>query len=137
MVSTFVFVQIAPYKIEYPLKGLEKEEKIRVMALSYVADLSQASFACLVSADGEVSNHIRLEHILKRKNAWKVSDRVGKEEDMAKLKKFILDKKPRFVLCKPFEPDCHRMRFERSSDAARRSEEHRGRPSRRGTHPRH
>ena len=97
MVSTFVFVQIAPYKIEYPLKGLEKEEKIRVMALSYVADLSQASFACLVSADGEVSNHIRLEHILKRKNAWKVSDRVGKEEDMAKLKKFIFDKKPRVI----------------------------------------
>jgi len=51
------------------------------MALSYVADLEQVSFACLVSAHGKVINHTRLEHILKQNNAWKESDWGGKEKD--------------------------------------------------------
>ena len=67
------------------------------MALSYVSDLEQASFGCLVSVDGEVTDHIRLEHILKRKNAWKECDRVGKEKDMGVLRNFILNKKPHVI----------------------------------------
>jgi transcription elongation factor SPT6 len=51
---------------------------LRVMAISYVDELDQAAFGCLLSGDGECTDHIRLEHILKRKNAWKESDKAGK-----------------------------------------------------------
>ena len=67
------------------------------MALSYVADLDQAVFGCLVNVDGECTDHIRLEHILKRKNAWKESDRAGKEKDLNMLRNFIFNKKPHVI----------------------------------------
>lgn len=80
MSYVFLKLQVAPYRTE-----LQEEEEdewdtkngIRVMALSYVADYEQASFGCLVSTDGECTDHIRLENMLKRKDAWKDSDRAG------------------------------------------------------------
>ena len=73
-------MQVAPYETDFP----EEEEDewdtkngLRVMAISYTSDLEQASFGCLVNVDGECSDHIRLENILKRKNAWKDIDRAG------------------------------------------------------------
>lgn len=67
------------------------------MALSYVADLDQAAFGCVVNIDGEVMDHIRLEHILKRKNAWNERDRDGKERDLTMLRKFIRKYKPHVI----------------------------------------
>lgn len=67
------------------------------MAISYVADLDQAVFGCLVNRDGECTDHIRLEHILKRKNAWKEMDRAGKERDLSLLRNFIFNKKPHVI----------------------------------------
>lgn len=91
--------QVAPYKIDFPDDEDEWDTKngIRAMAVSYVADLDQAAFGCLVNTDGECSDYIRLEHILKRKNAWKESDRVGKEKDMNTLRNFIFNKKPHVI----------------------------------------
>ena len=90
---------MAPYKIDFPDDEDEWDTKngIRVMALSYVADLDQAAFGCLVNVDGECSDHIRLEHILKRKNAWKETDRAGKERDLKMLRNFIYSKKPHVI----------------------------------------
>lgn len=90
---------MAPYKTDFPDEEDEWDTKngIRVMALSYVADYDQAAFGCLVNVDGECTDHIRLEHILKRKNAWKESDRAGKERDLSMLRNFIFNKKPHVI----------------------------------------
>ena len=51
---------------------------LRVMAISYVADLDQAAFGCLMNGEGECTDHIRLEHILKRSKSWREKDVAGK-----------------------------------------------------------
>lgn len=93
------WLKVSPYKVDFPDEEDEWDTKngIRVMALSYVADLDQAAFGCLVNPDGECTDHIRLEHILKRKNAWKEMDRTGKERDLAMLRNFIFNKKPHVI----------------------------------------
>jgi transcription elongation factor SPT6 len=56
------------------------------MGLSYVADLDQEAFCCLINVDGVCSNYIRLQNILKRK-----------ERDLATLMKFIISTKPHAI----------------------------------------
>lgn len=92
-------VQVSPYRVDFADEEDEWDTKngIRVMALSYVADLDQAAFGCLVNVDGEVTDHIRLEHILKRKNAFHERDRVSKEKDLRMLRNFIYKKKPHVI----------------------------------------
>jgi transcription elongation factor SPT6 len=63
----------------------------------YVEDLDQAAFGCLINVDGECSDHIRLQHILKRKNASKGMDRTGKERDLEMLRNFIFSMKPHVI----------------------------------------
>ena len=93
------WIKVAPYKVDFPDEEDEWDTKngIRVMALSYVADQDQATFGCLVSPDGECSDHIRLEHILKRSNSHREMDRKGKERDMNQLRTFIFNKKPHVI----------------------------------------
>ena len=89
---------MAPYKVDFDdEEDWDTKNGIRVMGLSYVADLDQAAFGCLINVDGECSDHIRLEHILKRKNAWKEMDRTGKERDLYMLRNFIFSKKPHVI----------------------------------------
>jgi transcription elongation factor SPT6 len=63
----------------------------------YVEDLDQEAFCCLINVDGECSDHIRLQHILKRKNASKGMDRTGKERDLEMLRNFIFSMKPHVI----------------------------------------
>ncbi|KAK4008393.1 hypothetical protein OUZ56_013534 [Daphnia magna] len=92
------WLKVAPYKVDFDdEEEWDTKNGIRVMALSYVADLDQAAFGCLINVDGECSDHIRLEHILKRKNAWKEIDRAGKERDLNMLRNFIFSKKPHVI----------------------------------------
>jgi transcription elongation factor SPT6 len=46
---------------------------------------------------GECSDHIRLQHILKRKNTSKGMDRTGKERDLEMLRNFIFSMKPHVI----------------------------------------
>ena len=72
---------MAPYSIGFPDEEEDEwdtKNGLRVMAISYTSDMEQASFGCLVNVDGECSDHIRLEHILKRKNAFRDIDRAGR-----------------------------------------------------------
>jgi transcription elongation factor SPT6 len=46
---------------------------------------------------GECSDHIRLQHILKRKNTSKGMDRTGKERDLEMLRNFIFSVKPHVI----------------------------------------
>lgn len=63
----------------------------------YVVCREEPAFCALVDGDGEVTDFLRLVHILKRRNAYRKEDREGKESDMKKLKDFIATKKPHVI----------------------------------------
>ncbi|XP_018360956.1 PREDICTED: transcription elongation factor SPT6-like, partial [Trachymyrmex cornetzi] len=64
------------------------------MGLSYVPDYSQAAFTCLIAADGECTDYLRLPHLMKRKNSYREGEKTLKEADLLALKNFIATKKP-------------------------------------------
>lgn len=51
---------------------------MRVMAIAYVPDYSQAAFACLIAPDGECTEHLRLPNLLKRKNSYREEEKILK-----------------------------------------------------------
>ena len=48
-----------------------------------------ASYAVLITPDGEMESFLKLENLLKRKNSFNEKDRKAKLADMESLKKFI------------------------------------------------
>ena len=56
-----------------------------------------AGFACILDGDGEVTDFLRLPHILKRKNPNAPESRQDKEHELDKLREFIHDKKPHVI----------------------------------------
>ena len=45
----------------------------------------------MITTEGEVSQYLKLDHILKRKNSWNEMERDNKEADMNSLKEFVKD----------------------------------------------
>ncbi|XP_039292182.1 transcription elongation factor SPT6 isoform X2 [Nilaparvata lugens] len=97
----YSWIKMAPIKVEF---GDDDDEEwdtskgLRVMAVAYVPDFSQASFACLVYPDGDCSEHLRLPALLKRKNSFREDDKLQKEADLLALKNFVLSKKPHVIV---------------------------------------
>jgi len=56
-----------------------------------------AGFTCILDGDGEVTDFLRLPHILKRKNPNAPEIRQDKENELVKLKEFIMEKKPHVI----------------------------------------
>ncbi|XP_049873145.1 transcription elongation factor SPT6 [Pectinophora gossypiella] len=71
---------------------------LRVLSIAYVPDRAHSAFACVVAGGGEVVDHLRLPHLLYRRNAWDHMERTNKEADMTALRRFILRKKPHVVV---------------------------------------
>ncbi|XP_023245993.1 transcription elongation factor SPT6 isoform X2 [Copidosoma floridanum] len=95
------WLKVAPYKCKFPDEDEEDwdtSKGLRVMGLSYVPDFSVASFTCVVSPEGEVIDHLKLPHILKKKNSFRESDKTMKEADMLALRNFIATRKPHVVV---------------------------------------
>ena len=67
------------------------------MGLAYVPDYSQSAFSCIAAPDGEITDYLRLPHILKRKNSYKPDEKLLKESDIAALRNFINTKKPHVI----------------------------------------
>lgn len=72
----------------------ETSKGIRVLGLAYVPDFTQAAFCALINHDGEVTDYLRLPHILKRKMSNNKDDKALKEADLERLAEFITTKKP-------------------------------------------
>ncbi|XP_018496136.1 LOW QUALITY PROTEIN: transcription elongation factor SPT6-like, partial [Galendromus occidentalis] len=95
------WLKVAPYN---PPDWIQEEEDfdtregVRIFAIAYQNDWNVPAFGALINGDGEVTDYLRLENILKRKNAWRESERAAKISDLAKLKKFIAEKKPHCVV---------------------------------------
>ena len=74
------------------------KEGCRIMAIMYENDLNVAAYGVMITTEGEVSQFIKLEHILKRKNSWNEAEREAKENDMELLKRFIQNHRPHCVV---------------------------------------
>lgn len=60
---------------------------LRVLSIAYVPDRQHSAFACLVAAGGEVVDHLRLPHLLYRRNSYDALERTNKEADMTALRR--------------------------------------------------
>lgn len=95
------WLKVAPFTCEFPEEDDEEWDTsrgLRVMGLSYVPDYSQSAFACVVSPDGECIEHLRLPHLLKRKNSFRRDEKVMKEADLLAIRNFIATKKPQLIV---------------------------------------
>ncbi|XP_022665863.1 transcription elongation factor SPT6-like isoform X3 [Varroa destructor] len=95
------WLKIAPYE---PPEEVQEEEDfdtrdgVKILAIAYQNDWNIPAFGALISGEGEVTDYIRLENLLKRRNARRETEREGKQRDMEKLKRFLADKKPHCVV---------------------------------------
>ncbi|CAG7720260.1 unnamed protein product [Allacma fusca] len=97
----FSWISVAPYKVSFSPEEddeFEVSKGLRVLALAYVPDYTQASFACFISPDGEPSDYLRLQNITKHRKAFRESDRQEKEADLLAFKNFMRQKKPHVVV---------------------------------------
>ncbi|KYN20637.1 Transcription elongation factor SPT6 [Trachymyrmex cornetzi] len=95
------WIKVAPCSCEFPEEEDEEwdtSKGLRVMGLSYVPDYSQAAFTCLIVADGECTDYLRLSHLMKRKNSYREGEKTLKEADLLALKNFIATKKPHVIV---------------------------------------
>ncbi|XP_054274705.1 transcription elongation factor SPT6-like isoform X1 [Macrosteles quadrilineatus] len=95
------WIKVAPLSVDF---GDEDDDDwdaskgLRVMAIAYVPDYSQAAFACLIAPDGECTDHLRLPNLLKRKNSFREDEKLLKEADLLALRNFISTKRPHAVV---------------------------------------
>uniref|UniRef100_A0A1B6CNX7 Transcription elongation factor spt6 n=1 Tax=Clastoptera arizonana TaxID=38151 RepID=A0A1B6CNX7_9HEMI len=97
------WIKMAPIKVDLPDEEDDEwdtSKGLRVMALAYVPDFSQAAFACMVAADGECTDYLRLPNILRRKNGFREEERLLKESDILAVRNFISTKKTPSYCCR-------------------------------------
>lgn len=70
---------------------------LRIMSIAYKAEMDVAGFACILDGDGEVTDFLRLPHIMKRKNPNAPAHKQEKEQELDKLRQFIDEKKPHVI----------------------------------------
>ncbi|CAG9561741.1 unnamed protein product [Danaus chrysippus] len=95
------WLKVAPYESRVSDEDDEEWDSsngLRVMSIAYVPERSQCAFATVVASAGEVVDHLRLPHVLLRRNAWDAAERRNKESDMTALRRFIQRKKPHVIV---------------------------------------
>lgn len=95
------WIKVAPYKPVFEVDDddydWDHSRGIRVMGVGYVPDYSQAAFAAIISPEGEVTDYLRIPHLLKRKNTFRQDEKALKEGDMQSITEFIRNKKPHVI----------------------------------------
>lgn len=94
------WLKVAPHSVEFADEDEEEWDTgkgLRVMAVAYVPDYSQAAFACVVGPDGDCTDYLRLPYLLKRKNSFREEEKLQKEADLLALRNFITTKKPHVI----------------------------------------
>ncbi|XP_026762077.2 transcription elongation factor SPT6 [Galleria mellonella] len=95
------WLKVAPYESRVSDdddEDWDASNGLRVLSIAYVPDRQHSAFACVVGGGGEVADHLRLPHLLYRRNAWDALERRNKEADMTALRRFILHKKPHVIV---------------------------------------
>lgn len=96
----YSWLKVAPYTVNFSDEDdydWETNKGVRVLGLAYDEDMTQAGFCVLVNPDGEVTDYLRLPNILRRKNAYNVSEKKLKEADLLAITNFIRSKKPHVI----------------------------------------
>lgn len=86
---------MAPYSVEFADEDEEEWDTgkgLRVMAVAYVPDYSQAAFACMVGPDGDCTDYLRLPHLMKRKNSFREEEKLQKVLFMNEIRKKLWEK---------------------------------------------
>lgn len=87
------WIKWAPYTVnnadDFDDDDWETKQGVRVLAIAYDNDPSQAAFAAVINPDGEVTDYLRLSKITKRPDM--------KESDLNALTEFIRNKKPHVI----------------------------------------
>nr|XP_023025243.1 transcription elongation factor SPT6 isoform X1 [Leptinotarsa decemlineata]XP_023025244.1 transcription elongation factor SPT6 isoform X2 [Leptinotarsa decemlineata] len=94
------WIKIAPYTITFSEEDeddWDTSKGIRTMGLAYVPDYTVSAFACIAAPDGEITDYLRLPHMLKRKNSYRNEEKLLKESDLQAVKNFIYTKKPHVI----------------------------------------
>lgn len=95
------WIRIAPYEANFTEEDdyeWETRNGIRCMGLAYVPDHSQAAFCAITAPDGDVTDYLKISHLLKRKNAYRAEEKAMKEGDLENIKDFIRNKKPHVIV---------------------------------------
>lgn len=94
------WLKIAPYTLEEQTSAETDEDptKYRVLGIAYSQDRNQASFCALVDGEGEVTDHLRLVHLTKRKNAYRKEESLLKMQDLETLRQFVINKRPQVIV---------------------------------------
>ncbi|XP_063703465.1 transcription elongation factor SPT6-like [Culicoides brevitarsis] len=95
------WIKIAPYSVNFQDEDeydWDTSKGVRVMGVAYVPDYSQAAFCAISAPDGDITDYLRVPHILKRKNAHREDERELKQNDLDSLTDFIRSKKPHVIV---------------------------------------
>ena len=94
------WLKVAPYNagdFEDEDNDWSTDGGFRVFAVAFVSDLSQASFGCCIDGDGDCCEYIRMPNLLYRRNAYNERHAQMKEDDLNKIKEFIIRRKPHVI----------------------------------------
>ncbi|XP_055593404.1 transcription elongation factor SPT6 [Uranotaenia lowii] len=95
------WIKVGPYvpafEVDEDDYDFDTSRGIRVMGLAFVPDYTQSAFAAITSPDGEVTDYLRIPHLMKRKNSYRQDERQLKEADLQSITDFIRNKKPHVI----------------------------------------
>lgn len=72
---------MAPCQVSFPDEEEDEwdtSKGVKVMAIAYVPDYSQSAFTCIAAPDGDITDYLRLPHLLKRKNSFRKEEKLLK-----------------------------------------------------------
>ncbi|XP_065088333.1 transcription elongation factor SPT6 isoform X1 [Ochlerotatus camptorhynchus] len=95
------WIKVAPFNPAFDVDDddydWDTSRGIRVMGVAYVPDYSQSAFAAITAPDGEITDYLRIPHLLKRKNTHREDEKSLKEADLQSITDFIRNKKPHVI----------------------------------------
>lgn len=96
------WIKVAPFNPAFEVDDddydWETSRGIRVMGVAYVPDYSQSAFAAITAPDGEITDYLRIPHLMKRKNTFREDEKSLKEGDLQSITEFIRSKKPHVIV---------------------------------------
>lgn len=96
------WLKVAPYRVESAAltedEDFDLRDGIRVMGIAFMPNSESPAFAAVLDSDGIVIEFIRLPYLLlKRQEYASEQERTLREQDRAKLRQFILNRKPHVI----------------------------------------
>merc|ERR1719318_145865 len=98
--TLYDWISPAPYTSDFSAEDEDDwdcSDGCRVMGIAYSDDQEDASYAALISQEGELTEFIKLGWFTVRRNAYMEKERRGKAEDLDNLRRFIKQKRPHVI----------------------------------------